>query len=364
MSKLFYGELRQEAEAVCVIMAGGRGTRFWPLSRTNRPKQFLDLTSSGRSLIQMTYDRLKSLPFEVDVVVATGEKYIELTREHLPEAAILAEPSAKNTAPCLGYAAALVQRYKGATPLICLPADHVFSNVVGLNDLLAEAKQYVSENNSLVTIGIEPTHPETGYGYIESLSSAESGKPSKVKRFVEKPDLKTAESYLKTGDFLWNSGMFVWRSDYFSEALAAHMPKLAESMAKLGDCFGKADEKEQICKIFEAVESESIDFGLMEKADNVFMYRGEGLGWIDIGAWDAWAGYQEKLSKEADNLLTVDSEGVSVYSDSKKLFAAIGVDNLIVVETDDAVLICPKDKAQKVREVIAEMKERKLDRLL
>ena len=371
MAKLFYGELRQESEAVCVIMAGGSGTRFWPLSRSDRPKQFLDLAGSGKSLIQMTYDRLKSLPFEIDVLVATGEKYIELTREHLPGAAILAEPSAKNTAPCLAYAAALVEKVKGPTPLICLPADHVFSNVEALNKSLAEAKEYVAKNNALITIGIEPTHPETGYGYIEADDSSSGSGPLKVKRFVEKPDLETAESYLKSGSFLWNSGMFAWRSDYFKQSIAEHLPDLAKAMDSLEEVFFKEDEKEQICRIFEDIKSESIDFGLMEKAKNVFMYKGEGLGWCDIGAWDAWASYQDERGQnengqtnESSNLLTVDSKDVSLYSESDKLVAVIGVDNLIVVETEDATLICPKNKAQQVREVIAQLKERKTQKLL
>lgn len=364
MEKLFQGKLSDSSEVVCVIMAGGSGTRFWPLSRSALPKQFLNLAGGSESLLQETASRMSGLSREADILLATGKRFVELSREHLPSAAILAEPVAKNTAPCLAYAAALVQKYKGDVPMVCLPADHVFSNPDNLLRLLDTAVSYANSEDKLVTIGIQPDKPETGYGYIKFDNAPGASGECEVSEFVEKPDLDTAKAYLDAGNYYWNSGIFVWRTSVFLRALEKTMPGLAAAVPELIEAFGKEDELSRVESIFSNIESESIDFGMMEKADNVVMMLGDDLGWSDIGSWDAWDAYCQKVAGQdlprsrPEGLVEVDGENNAVFSSSGKVVSLIGLSDLVVVDTDDAILVCPKDRSQDVKAALKLMGER------
>ena len=370
-NKLFTGELDAEVELVVVIMAGGSGTRFWPLSRRSRPKQFLDFIDGKKSLIQLTAERLESLPYKTSVLVASGESHIELVREHLPNSVILAEPCARNTAACLGYAAKQIEEKVGPKVMLCLPADHLIANVTEFYAIIQSAYELVQSGEHLVTLGLKPTRPETGYGYIKCGGPESDSSPAlKVEKFVEKPDSKTAETYLKSGDYFWNSGMFLWRSDTLIESLGEHFPSLMEGLDRMfaGGLEGSELEA-NIRKIFPSLESESIDTGLMEKANNVVMFPAENLGWSDVGAWDAWSENASSEIKDKDGNVSygdvklINSSGCSVYSE-KKFVATIGMEDLIVVDTEDALLICPASKAQDVKKIIQELEKEGQDKLL
>ncbi len=370
-NKLFTGRIDPEVELVVVIMAGGSGTRFWPLSRRSRPKQFLNFIDGKKSLIQLTADRLEALPFKTSIMVASGESHTTLVREHLPNSVILAEPCARNTAACLGYAAKQIEQKVGSKVMLCLPADHLIANVDEFYKIIQSAFDLVKSGKHLVTLGLKPTRPETGYGYIKcSGSESESSAALKVEKFVEKPDLKTAESYMKSGDYFWNSGMFLWRSDTLLDSLAEHFPSLMDGIDQMfpGD-IDESEIEENIRKIFPTLESESIDTGLMEKASNVVMFPAENLGWSDVGAWDAWSenASPEILDKSGNvsygDIKFIDSSGCSVYSE-KKFVATIGMEDLIVVDTKDALLICPANRAQDVKKVIQELEKEGQEKLL
>lgn len=350
-------------KTTAVIMAGGRGERFWPKSRNSRPKQFLSLTKDGETMIQKTVKRLGSLVDIEDVFVVTNAAYIELVQEQLPELPkenILAEPCARNTAPCIAFAAAVINKKYDDAVMLVLPSDHL----IGYEDLYAGTlKKAISvslEGNNLVTIGITPTYPETGYGYINfsNQTADNSADAYKVERFVEKPDLPTAKEYLSSGKYLWNSGMFVWKISSIMNNLKTFMPNIYEGALKIGEAFGTADFDEILNKEFTAFTSESIDFGIMEKADDIYTIPGS-FGWDDVGNWLAVERINEVDNDKnyiEGNVISIGSERSTICG-GKRLIAAVGVEDIIIVDTDDAVLICSKNNTQDVKKVIAQLKE-------
>ncbi len=342
-----------------VIMAGGRGERFWPKSRNNRPKQFLSLTKDGETMIQKTVKRLLPLVDMEDIFIVTNASYISLVKEQLPELPdenILAEPCARNTAPCIAFAAAVIGRKYDDAVMLVLPSDHL----IGYEDIyistLKKAVAVSLENKNLVTIGITPTYPETGYGYINF--GKESGNAYEVERFVEKPDLPTAKEYLASGKYLWNSGMFVWKISSIMANLKEFMPDIYEGALRIGEAFGTESYTEVLEKEFTAFTSESIDFGIMEKASDIYTIPGS-FGWDDVGSWLA----VERINETDDdknyiegNVISIGSERATICG-GKRLIAAVGVEDIIIVDTDDAVLICSKNNTQDVKKVIAQLKE-------
>ncbi len=364
MSELFTGELTTKAKTVAVIMAGGSGTRFWPASRTSFPKQFLSLSGSERSLIQATADRLAPLVGSEATLVVTSRAQMELVHQHLPEAAVLAEPMARNTAPCVGYAALKVLESVGDVPMIVLPADHYIRREEGLVEVCRRAAQLATEQDVLITIGIPPTSPETGYGYIQAGEPFPGGDGAvrNVSRFVEKPDRATAEGYLASGDYFWNSGMFIWRPSVILAAISEHLPKLAGSLERIGACIRKSCPDSEIEAEFEAIDPVSVDVGVMEKAANVAMMPGTSFSWSDIGSWDAWADLMRSNSSDGSgnvvqgDVLAIDCTNLVAVA-KERLIAAVGLDDVIIVEAGDAVLVCPSSRAQDVKRVVEEFKK-------
>ena len=343
-----------------VIMAGGRGERFWPKSRNERPKQFLSLTDDGRTMIQKTVDRLDSLVQNEDIFIVTNKNYSGLVREQLPQIPaenILLEPAARNTAPCIGLAAAVIRKKYGDAVMIVLPSDHLIKFNQMFVDTLKSAKRVAEQESGLVTIGITPTYPETGYGYIHFGES--NGQPGvyNVKRFVEKPNIELAKEYYNSGEYLWNSGMFVWKVSSIMDNLKAFLPDMTEGLERIYDAVGTTEFDTTVSEEFPKFRSESIDFGVMEKASKVYTIPGN-FGWDDVGSWLAL----ERVNKtnEYGNMIQGDVISINtrntIVCGGKKLIATVGIENLVVVDTDDATLICAKDSTQDVKKIIENLK--------
>ena len=370
MSGVFFGALGRDVPMVAVIMAGGSGTRFWPLSRTKRPKQFLPLAGSGRSLIQATADRLEDLVGPEGVMVVTAGDQLELVQEQLPGVSVLVEPMAKNTAACIGFAAIKILSSIGDVPMICLPADHLIHGVPQILEVYRRALACAGESASLVTIGIKPTHPETGYGYIHRGAAVPTEIGSdvyRVQRFVEKPDARTAEEYLVDGGYFWNSGMFIWRPTVILAALERFVPELHQALIEIMGHFDAIDEAAAVRQIYSQIKPVSIDVGVMERAENVLMLAGDSFRWSDVGSWAAWvesleAGVHRDTANvvEADALL-IDSERCAVVGceqlEMRRFIAGVGLRDIVIVETEDAVLVCHRDRAQEVKRVVDAIRE-------
>lgn len=347
-------------KTTAVIMAGGRGERFWPKSRNSCPKQFLSLTSDGETMIQKTVRRLLPLVDMSDIYIVTNAAYGSLVAEQLPDIPkenILSEPAARNTAPCIAFAAAVINRKYDDAIMMVLPSDHL----IGLEDIyintLKKAAKVAAQDGNLVTIGITPEYPETGYGYINFGSEDESG-AYKVERFVEKPDLATAEMYFTSGKYLWNSGMFVWKLSTILDNIRRLMPDIYEGAVRIGEAYGTDSFNEVLVREFTAFRSESVDFGIMERAENIYTIPGS-FGWDDVGSWLA----VERINKtDSDNnyitgdVISVASRHTTVCG-GKRLIAAVGLEDVIIVDTDDAVLVCSKNSTQDVKKVIAQLRE-------
>ncbi|MBT8401585.1 MAG: NTP transferase domain-containing protein [Rhodothermia bacterium] len=343
-----------------VIMAGGIGSRFWPESRRARPKQFLRVLGED-TLIQKTVNRLESLIPPDRCFVVTHADYVDQTREQLPNIPkdnILAEPVGRNTAPCILYAAIKLYSQDPEAVMVVLPADHLVQQVDRFHDTLRVAAEKAVEEDTLVTIGITPTHPATGYGYIQfdGTSDHEGNgalKPHRVRTFAEKPDIETAERFLDSGDFLWNSGMFIWRADSIRHAIEKHMPDTAAAFTELESAAGTDDEEAAVHSAYASCPSLSIDYGVMERADNVFVVPGS-FGWSDVGDWRAvydLSPKDEHGNALSGNVIVHDSSRCLVESD-KRLIALVGIHDAVVVETEDAILICHRDSAQQVKNIV------------
>ncbi len=348
-------------KVVAVIMAGGKGERFWPRSRAERPKQFISLTPDGETMIQKTVSRLEALVEAEDIFVVTNKRYLGLVREQLPQLSeenVLCEPCARNTAPCIGLAAAVVQKKYGDAIMLVLPSDHLIKSNAMFIDSLRQAIDIAEEGRNLVTIGITPSYPETGYGYINFGKDA--GTPNgvyNVRRFVEKPNLELAKEYVSTGEYLWNSGMFVWKASSVMYNLDKHLPDMTEGFAKLGDSFGTPQFAATLEAVFQTFRSESIDFGVMEKASDIFTIPGN-FGWDDVGSWLAI----ERINptNELGNVVQGDVITIGTSNSTiighKRLIAAVGMEDVVIVDTDDALLVCAKDNVQDIRKVIDNLK--------
>lgn len=348
-------------KVVAVIMAGGKGERFWPKSRRTMPKQFLSLTDDGKTMIQHTVERIKPLVSIEDVFVVTNKDYESLVKEQLtglPQENILLEPAARNTAPCVGLAATYIRKkYKDAIMLV-LPSDHLIKfNGIFINTL-RDAIQVANEGQNMVTIGITPNYRETGYGYINfGEEKVGSNNVYKVERFVEKPNLQLAKEYIDSGKYLWNSGMFVWKASTILIQFEKCLPDIYEGLTKIEETIGTSQEEEVLTQEFVNFKSESIDYGIMEKAKDIYTIPG-GFGWDDVGSWLALERFNrsnEDGNVVSGNVISIDTKNAIVQG-SDKLIATIGVENLIIVDTEDAMLICAKDSTQDVKKVIENLK--------
>lgn len=348
-------------KVVAVIMAGGKGERFWPRSRRTMPKQFLSLTEDGKTMIQHTVERIKSLVSIQDVFVVTNKDYESLVKEQLnglPEENILLEPAARNTAPCVGLAAAYIRKKYEDAVMLVLPSDHLIKfNGIFINTL-KDAIQVAEEGTNMVTIGITPNYPETGYGYINfGDEKVGANNVYQVERFVEKPNLQIAKEYLESGKYLWNSGMFVWKTSTILAQFEKYLPEMYQGLLKIEEAIGSSQEVEVLEKEFSDFESESIDYGIMEKASNIYTLPGS-FGWDDVGSWLALERFNrtnEDGNVVSGNVISINTKNAIVQG-SDKLIATIGVENLIIVDTEDAMLICAKDSTQDVKKVIENLK--------
>ena len=350
-----------------VIMAGGRGTRFWPRSRGAMPKQLLDITGES-TMLQQTVERIAPLVTLQNILIVTGAEQATLVRSQLPDVPaenIIVEPVGRNTAPCICLAATKIYQQDPEAVMLVLPADHHIGNPEGFRTRLKAAADAASEIGALVTIGIAPTQPETGYGYIQYDSSRRRAGAYRVERFYEKPDRDRAQQYLDRGNFLWNSGMFIWKASVILDAVKKHLPAMHDLLFPLKDSWGTPSITAAIAEAYGRVQPISIDYGVMEKADEVYTLVGD-FGWNDIGSWSAI--YDISAKDGAGNALrgdviAVESENCMVYS-PKKLIAIVGLKDIVVVETDDALLVAPRDRAQDVRRIVEELELRGRKELL
>lgn len=351
-------------------MAGGIGSRFWPISRTDYPKQFLDILNTGRTLIQATYDRFATFIPAENIYVVTFEQYKDIVARQLPQLPvenILCEPSRKNTAPCVAYISYKLQKLNAEANLICAPSDHLITDEKGFKKICTDALQFTENIKALVTLGIQPTHPNTGYGYIQYDQQPVSNNVFKVKTFTEKPDLELAKTFIASGDFLWNAGIFVWQVKNIIKAFEKYLPEIAEVFETEKKHFNSNREQDAIERIYPLCVNISIDYGIMEKADNVYIIPSS-FGWSDLGTW---ASTYENLEKDylgnavaGNNVMVIDATNNMVHERKGKLIVLQGLDEFVVVDTDDVLLICKKNKEQEIKEYVAEIKRNKGDKYL
>ncbi|MCR5099148.1 MAG: mannose-1-phosphate guanylyltransferase [Lachnospiraceae bacterium] len=346
-----------------VIMAGGGGTRFWPLSRHTMPKQLLNLSGKDR-MINETVDRIATIADKKDIFIVTNvdqvpgmQAAVTVTGRVEPDH-ILAEPSARNTAACIGYAAMEIIKKYGDGIMTIFPSDHFIRDQKAFEKVLRFACEVADKEECLVTLGIAPTFPCTGYGYIKfEKAVGDDLRACRVLEFKEKPDIKKAEEYVASGDYAWNSGMFVWKASVILDQMKTLLPDVYECIEKIGDAMGTPDEKRVIGGIYPTIPSISIDYGIMEKASDVRVISAD-MGWSDVGSWDNLGEIYEEDEEGnvfAGDHLAIDTKGCITYSE-KRLITTIGVSDLIVVETEDAILVCDKSRAQDVKLAVEELK--------
>lgn len=356
-------------DTYAVIMAGGIGSRFWPLSREKKPKQFLDLLGTGKSLLRMTWDRIGKICPPSQIMIVTNQAYIALVKDHIPEIRdnmILAEPMRRNTAPCIAYASHKVAATDPNVNMIVAPSDHLIVDEEAFGEVIGRALKFVSRKDSLVTLGIHPSRPDTGYGYIQFIEEIEEDGIYKVKTFTEKPTLEIAKTFIDSGDFLWNSGIFVWSVRSILRAFAKHLPEINDLFGSK-DAYNNPGESRFIEKAYSHCSNISIDYGILEKAGNVSVIPAR-FGWSDLGTW---ASLYEKHDKDylanavtGRKVMIYDATNCMVVAPEDKLVVLQGLNDHIVVDTEDALLIFTKDREQDIRDIVAQLKRNKGDRYL
>lgn len=342
-----------------VIMAGGIGSRFWPMSSPELPKQFVDILGTGHTFIQMTYKRFKNLVAPENVWVVTNSKYLGLVKEQLPELPetnILLEPCSRNTAPCIAYVSWRIKMQNAAANIVVTPSDHYISDVYEFERVIESSLKFTAETDAIVTLGIKPTRPETGYGYIKadmSNASLRNKEMYRVDSFKEKPDLDTAKDYLKTKTYFWNSGIFIWNVETIVSALRVYAPGVSQIFEGMQDIYGTEKEQETIDLMFPSAPSISIDYAVMEHADEIFMFPSD-FGWSDVGTWgslhtianvDAYGN-----NAIGDNIQLVETKNCIVHTSQEKRVVIQGLDGYIVAEKDDTLLICKLSEEQRIKD--------------
>lgn len=335
----------------CVIMAGGTGSKLWPVSRASMPKQFLK--HEGKTIFQYTYDRCCSVVLPENVIVVTTSRYAELIREQapsIPDANLLVEPYIRNTAPCVAYAAYTLLKRDPDAVFAVIPSDNIIHNISAFRADMLSAMAFVSANDALVTMGIVPDRPDPNYGYIQASGGRAAyckGEPLRVKTFTEKPDVEIARVFMNSGEFLWNSGIFVWKASVLRDELAEHMPELAAWFGGWEDAIGTPGEQEFLHRAYSGIQKASIDLGIMESTSRAWVYPAS-FDWADIGSWDSMYnimggsddagnrtnGCKTDLQNCTDNLV--------ISTDHNKLIAVKGLDNFLIINTDDVLMICPR----------------------
>jgi mannose-1-phosphate guanylyltransferase len=351
-----------------VIMAGGVGTRFWPMSTTQRPKQFLDVLGIGETLLQQTFNRMKKVcPLE-NIYVVTSQAYKDLVQEQLPEVQkenILCEPARKNTAPCVAYASYKIHKKDPEAVTVVAPSDHLVKKEDTFVKAITSCFKKASTEDCLITLGIKPTRPDTGYGYIQFIKSDvdESDKRiNKVKTFTEKPNHEMANFFVESGDFLWNSGIFIWSTKSIINALETYDPELSHLFKEGWDFYNTPREKEFVDRAYATCKNISIDYSVMEKAENVYV-RSSIFGWSDLGTWGSLYSHIEKDAKKnalvGKNIITYDCSNCIVQVPKDKLVVLQGLEDYIVVESEGVLMICKKQDEQQIRTFVHDVKVKK-----
>ncbi|MDD8017398.1 MAG: mannose-1-phosphate guanylyltransferase [Bacteroidota bacterium] len=365
--------MKSELPVYAVIMAGGVGSRFWPRSREKSPKQLLEIVGEG-TMIQNTVRRLKGFVEEKNIFVVTNKLQKNAIVKQLPNVPvenIIVEPVGRNTAACIGLASLFIHRLDPKGIMIVLPADHIIANEQEFIRVLMVSSQVAHITSGLVTIGIQPTHPETGYGYIQVKDKAEESQPInihgvfEVKTFAEKPNLATAQKFLESGDFYWNSGMFIWRVDVILSEMQKSLPELYAQLIQLQPSIGTPLFDHNLETTYGLIRSISIDYGVMEKAGRVYAVKGD-FGWNDLGSWDEVSRISSKDEHgnfAEGKIIGINSKNTYVHG-ADKIIAIVGVEDLIVIDTPDALLICKKGESQNVKEVVDHLRHKQMNEYL
>ncbi|WP_133271772.1 mannose-1-phosphate guanylyltransferase [Hymenobacter radiodurans] len=350
-----------------VVMAGGIGSRFWPFSRTNHPKQFHDVMGVGRSMLQLTVDRFAGICPPENVFVVTNRDYSELVQQHLPDLPpdqILGEPIGRNTAPCIAYASYRIAQRDPKAVIIVTPADHAVQREEEFRGIISQAVASARSQDILITLGIQPSRPDTGYGYIQFIDGDQSelyGSLRKVKTFTEKPNLELAKMFVDSGDFLWNSGLFIWRAEVIMQAFHQYLSDIAEVFDEGLDQLGTSHEQDFITGAYSRCRNISIDYGIMEKADNVYVLPAD-FGWSDLGTWDSLhrIGRGDENGNVIDgDVILYDTRECVIKTPSERLVVVQGLEGYIVAEYDNVLLICKRTEEQRVKEFVADVRAKK-----
>ncbi|MEG1634602.1 MAG: mannose-1-phosphate guanylyltransferase [Rikenellaceae bacterium] len=357
----------------CVIMAGGVGSRFWPMSREDKPKQFIDILGIGKTFIRQTYERFTPMVRDENFIVVTSSKYKSLVLEQIPElkpSQVLCEPMRRNTAPCIAYAAYRIMSIDPDAVMVVTPADHLITNTHKFEEVVKTSVDYADSHNSLMTIGIQPSKPETGYGYIQiDPKSTEQSHPDiyKVKTFTEKPNVDIAKVFVESGEFFWNSGIFVWNVKTILNAINSFIPDINSLFIRGIGTYSTDKEQQFIETIYPKCENISIDYGVMEKADNVNVICAD-FGWSDIGTWSALYEHSDKdensNSVSTKRVIFYDSKGCVVRAPDDKVVIIDGLENYIVIDSGDSLLITPLHKEQSIKNYVEDVRVAHSDKYL
>lgn len=354
-------------------MAGGVGARFWPRSRERSPKQLLEIIGNG-TMIQNTVYRMDPIVQATDILVITNRHQVHEVQRQLPRVPaenIIVEPFGRNTAPAIGLAAQILAHRYGDAVMVALPADHLVHDIQGFHEVLLRAITTAEQSDGLVTIGIKPTHPETGFGYIQYHDGTNGNSYSdlgafRVKTFAEKPNLAMAQRFIESGDFVWNSGMFIWKTSVILKAIAQHLPELGDELNRLDGTIDTPDFPAALETAYQEIRGISIDYGVMEKAKNTYVLSGD-FGWSDLGSWDEV--YRMMPKDENGNTISgsvfiKDSHNCYIAGAKEKVIATIGCDDLFIIDTPDALLLCKRERSQEVKDVVDYLRRKQLNEYL
>ncbi|MBO5186657.1 MAG: mannose-1-phosphate guanylyltransferase [Prevotella sp.] len=342
-----------------VIMAGGVGSRFWPMSTAENPKQFIDVLGVGKSLLQLTVERFKDICDHNNIWIVTNEKYMNIVKEQLPdipEGNILCEPCRRNTAPCIAYVSWRIKSKDPKANIVISPSDHIVTNVAEFTRVISSCMSFTSNNDAIVTLGIKPSRPETGYGYIQadlSSSSLRNKEIYKVDSFREKPDLQTAQQYIQKKNYFWNAGIFIWNVNTIVNAFRVYQPTMAKLFESLIPVYGTADEQKEINRLFPECENISVDYAIMEKAEEIFICPAD-FGWSDLGTWGSLLTQTKKdlygNSCIGNDINLFETHNCMVHTMQEKKVVIQGLDGYIVAENNDTLLICKLSEEQRIKQ--------------
>lgn len=346
----------------CVIMAGGIGSRFWPVSTSKLPKQFIDINGTGSSLIQQTFSRFSKVINPKNIFVVTSDLHSEIVKEQLPElppANILYEPMRRNTAPCIAYASLKIKLINPSANIVVTPSDHLIIDEESFLNDITEGLKFVQASNHLLTLGIKPDRPATGYGYIQINPGGSNNNFLQVKTFTEKPHLELAKFFVKSGEFLWNSGIFIWKLKTIEAAFGKYLPEMYNIFKENLNSFNTENEKTALNSIYSDVKSISIDFGVMEKAENVFVLPAN-FGWSDLGSWNSlyMCGSKDENANVSlcDKLVAQNWQGNYIDVRGDKLVIVDGIQDLVIVNTDESLLICKRENEENIKDLLEQAK--------